>query len=311
MKQLIVNADDFGYTPGVNRAIAEASRAGGGGIITATSLLANAAAFDDAVELARRTPELDIGCHLNLVEGRPVAPAAEVAGLLDRAGNFAGASALALALLSGRARLEQIERECAAQVERVIAAGIRPSHLDTHQHTHLHPRVARAVARTARRFSIRWVRRPFESISLAGHGKFKRRLLAGGLKVLAGSFDRVMTEQGIQSTRHFTGFVLTGRLTAEALRLTLERLPEGTTELMCHPGYADAALTGAATNLREHRQRELDALRDPRMQAVLAGRGIALASFRELAASQLGEAAPAPGVEVARAAAGRAEAGRT
>ena len=125
MRQLIVNADDFGYTPGVNRAIVEASRATGGGLITSTSLLANGAAFDDAVELARRHAELDIGCHLNLVEGAPLAPPASVAGLLDASGRFAGANQLALWLLSGRASMEQIERECAAQVERVVAAGYR------------------------------------------------------------------------------------------------------------------------------------------------------------------------------------------
>lgn len=305
MKQLIVNADDFGYTPGVNRAIVDASRASGGGIITATSLLANAAAFDDAVTLAWRTPELDIGCHLNLVEGRPVAPAADVAGLLDGSGSFAGANGLARALLSGRAWLEQIERECAAQVERVLAAGIQPSHLDTHQHTHLHPRVAEAVARTARRFGIAWVRRPFESFAPAGFGKLKRRVLASGLKLLTGPFDRAMTAHGMRTPAHFTGFVLTGRLTAESLRPTLELLPEGVTELMCHPGYADATLADAQTNLREQRQRELDALRDSQLRAVLAERGIELISFRDLSATAGGQSA------MPATAASKAEAGRT
>lgn len=288
MKQLIVNADDFGYTSGVNRAIVEASRAAGGGIITAASLLANAPAFGDAVEWARRTPELDVGCHLNLVEGRPLSPPREVAGLLDGSGSFAGANALARALISGRARRDELERECAAQVERVIAAGIQPSHLDTHQHTHLHPRVAGAVARTARRFGIQWVRRPFESFSPAGQGKLKRRLLAVGLKLLAGPFDRAIAVHGAKTPKHFTGFVLTGRLTSESLRLTLGQLPDGPTELMCHPGYGDAALTGAATNLREQREGELEALSDPRVRELLSELGIALTSFRELSRSTAG-----------------------
>jgi hopanoid biosynthesis associated protein HpnK len=307
MKQLIVNADDFGYTPGVNRAIVEASRVTGGGIVTATSLLANGAAFDDAVALAARYPALDVGCHLNLVEGTPVAPPREVAGLVDESGRFAGAGRLALWLISGRARVDEIERECAAQVERVVAAGIQPSHLDTHQHTHLHPRVARAVVRTARRFGIAWVRRPFESFSPSGHGKLKRRVLAGGLKLLSVPFDSTMAAESLRTTRHFTGFVLTGRLTGETLRLTLEQVPEGITELMCHPGYDDAALASASTNLRESRQHELDALRDPRVLATLADRGIMLQSFRELAGLSAGQAAAAAEVTVAE----QAGAGRT
>ena len=311
MKLLIVNADDFGYTPGVNRAIVEASRASGGGIITSTSLLANGMAFDDAVSLANRTPGLDIGCHFNLVEGRPVAAPSEVPGLLDAAGNFAGARKLAQWLVSGRARLDELERECCAQVERVLAAGLQPSHLDTHQHTHLHPRVTRAVARTARRYGIHWVRRPFENFAAPpGQGKLTRRVLASSLKVLAGSFDREMAKSGVQTPDRFTGFVLTGRLTTATLRATLHSLPEGTTELMCHPGYADAALEGAPTNLRQQRQHELEALCDSALPELLAEKKIELTSFRDLHVRLVQPATLAADRDAAGRAADRAGAGR-
>src|SRR5689334_20887302 len=101
MKHLIVNADDFGYTSGVNRAIVEASLASGGGILSSTSLMANGAAFEEAVELARSNPGLDVGCHLNLVEGRPISPVSDIPGLVNAAGEFLGARGLAFQLIRG------------------------------------------------------------------------------------------------------------------------------------------------------------------------------------------------------------------
>ncbi|PYT99697.1 MAG: hypothetical protein DMG34_20285 [Acidobacteria bacterium] len=80
MKNLIVNADDLGWTPGVNRGISEAHR---NGIVTSTSLLANGCAFDDGVRLSRELPRLGVGVHLNLSDGKPVAPPAKVKTLVS------------------------------------------------------------------------------------------------------------------------------------------------------------------------------------------------------------------------------------
>ena len=147
-KRLIVNADDFGFTPDVNRGIVDAHR---GGILTATTLMANGAAFDDAVRLARDTPSLDVGCHLVLISGRSLLP--------PYAPLPASVPELLRALAARRIRVYD---ELAAQVRKILAAGIRPTHLDTHKHTHLAPPVLDAVARVAAEFDIRWVRRPFE-----------------------------------------------------------------------------------------------------------------------------------------------------
>ena len=285
MKQLIVNADDFGYTSGVNRAIIAASRAAGDGIITAASLLANSASFEEAVALARATPGLDVGCHLNLVEGKPVSPASRVSSLISATGEFLGARGLALRLITAQARLEEMERECCAQIELLISRGVQPSHVDTHQHTHLHPRVMMAVAGAAQRYGIQWVRRPFESLrGVARRAPLKRRLLAKGLAVLAHRFDQTTRKMRIGHTDHFTGFALTGSLNVASLLQTLESLPEGTTELMCHPGYADAALAAASTNLTRQREEELAALRDSAILEALRANQIRLVSFRDLPA---------------------------
>src|ERR1700751_5833408 len=124
VKNLIVNADDLGWTQGVNRGIAEAHR---NGIVPSTSLLANGRAFEAGVQTARESPRLGVGVHLNLSDGKPVAPAEEVRSLLDKNGNFSGGpEALLLRLTAKKLETKEVEAEWNAQIEKVRAAGVRP-----------------------------------------------------------------------------------------------------------------------------------------------------------------------------------------
>jgi chitin disaccharide deacetylase len=264
-RQLVVNADDFGFTPDVNRGIVEAHRHG---ILTATTLMANGDAFDGAVRLAREADTLDIGCHLvlvggrSLVTGRPYPPT--VAKLL---------AAL------GRRALDPY-REFEAQVRRILGAGIRPSHLDTHKHTHLAPPVLDAVARIGRDFGIAWVRRPFD-FPLGAVGAVPRieRLTSAALTLVRRRFHRVLLREGCRTTDHFAGFQITGRFrTAELVEL-LARLPTGSTELMCHPGFCTEELRQAHTRLKESREEELRALVAPEVRAAVERNGIELVNY--------------------------------
>jgi len=269
-KQLVVNADDFGFTPDVNQGIVEAHR---GGILTASTLMANGAAFDDAVRLARETPSLDIGCHLVLVGGHSLVSRKALPPTVGR-------------LLAAVARREiRVYDELAAQVRRIAAAGIRATHLDTHKHTHLAPPVLDAVARLSREFGIRWVRRPFDfPLNAAGAAPLGTRLASRAMGLLRGRFQRVLEKHGCRTTDHFAGFRITGRLrTAELVEL-LGLLPEGTTELMCHPGRCRAALRQARTRLKESREEELEALLAPETRAALERNGIELVNYGELEA---------------------------
>jgi predicted glycoside hydrolase/deacetylase ChbG (UPF0249 family) len=225
---LLVNADDFGYTHDVNRGIVEAHR---DGILTATTLMANGAAFEDAIRLARETPALDIGCHLVLVGGTSVLPHSTP---LPRT-----VGELMWTILHKRI---QVYEELSAQVRKLLEAGINPSHLDTHKHTHLLPPVVEAVARISEEFGIRWVRRPL------------------GVPVVHRRCLRILERHGCRLTDHFRGYSLTGRLTTKELVDCIRNLPEGTTELMCHPGRCGAELRAAPTRLKESRERELEAL---------------------------------------------------
>jgi predicted glycoside hydrolase/deacetylase ChbG (UPF0249 family) len=269
-KLLVVNADDFGFTTDVNEGIVEAHR---NGILTATTLMANGDAFDDAVRLARETPTLDVGCHLVLVGGcSTMAPQRPLPATV---------SELLRALL-----LRQIDvyAELSAQVRRILAAGIAPSHIDTHKHTHLAPPVLDALARIAEEHQIHWVRRPFDFPlnALQGTVPAMKRLTSQALGAMRGRFHRVLERHACRTTDHFAGFQITGRFrTAELVEL-LGILPEGSTELMVHPGRCREALRAARTRLKESREAELAALVAPEVRAAIERNGIVVTDYRAL-----------------------------
>src|ERR1700694_4016237 len=180
-KQLAVNADDFGFTRDVNQGIIEAHQHG---ILTAATIMANAAAFEDAVRLARENPALDLGAHLVLVGGRSLSAA--------NASLPAGIPQLLTAIAARRIRIYE---ELSAQLRRILDAGLPLSHLDTHKHTHLAPPVLDAVARLAEEFKITWVRRPFDLPLTAARVGATRltRATSGGFRLLRGRFHRVMS----------------------------------------------------------------------------------------------------------------------
>ena len=268
-KQLVVNADDFGFTPDVNEGIVEAHRKG---ILTAATLMANGAAFDDAIRCASQVPTLDIGCHLVLIGGVSLVTGKALPSTVPQ-------------LLSALARREiRPYDELAAQVRKTLAAGIRPTHLDTHKHTHLAPPVLEAVGRLGAEFGIRWVRRPFDFPLNALRGTVPRlkRLTSGALGVMRRRFHRSLSAHGCRTTDHFAGFQITGRFKAGELVQLFAMLPEGSTELMCHPGRCGAALRNARTRLKESREDELMALIAPEVRQALDRNGIELVNYTQL-----------------------------
>jgi len=252
-RRLIVNADDFGFTRDVNRGIIDAHR---NGILTSTTLMANGAAFEDAVELALATPSLDVGVHLTLVGGPGQPPTV---------------TALLKELALGRVHAYE---ELAAQLGRITAAGIAPTHLDTHKHTHLWPGVLDAVLRVAREFGVEWVRAPFDYP--AAPESWKTR----SLRLLEPGFRRKIAAKGIKVTDRFAGFSMTGTFGTADLAGLIERLPDGMTEFMCHPGYCTDELRAARTRLKESRERELNALVSAEVREALVRAGVELTSYR-------------------------------
>lgn len=269
-KLLILNADDFGFTPDVNAGIIETHR---NGILTAATLMANGGAFEDAVRLAGDNPRLDIGCHLVLVQGESVRwPGRPLPATL---------AALVRALAAGHI---PVYEELRAQIERILQSGLRPTHLDTHKHTHVLPPVLDAVARLGSEFGIRWVRRPFDFAGARGGAgvPLKKRLTARALSPLAGRFAGVLERHGCRYTDHFAGFQLTGRLEERTLAAVIRALPTGTAEFMCHPGFCGPDLRAEGTRLKDSRVVELEALTAPAVRDALAEAGVTLATYTSL-----------------------------
>ena len=291
MKDLIVNADDLGWTAGVNRGIAEAHR---NGIVTSTSLLANGPAFDDGVNVARALPALGVGVHLNLSDGAPVAGAKTARSLVDENGKLSdGPEHLLLKLARRKLKLADVEREWDAQIEKIRGVGISPTHLDGHKHVHMLPGLFSIALRLARKHGIGAIRISNEASSLrtalsgksGKHAgvKLKQGIQARGLKLLASDARKLAQRAGIEATDYFCGIAQTGVLSRDGVLDLLESLPEGTTELMCHPGYVDEDLARSATRLQTSRATELAILTDTAVRKSVASHRIRLINYSQIA----------------------------
>ena len=283
MKNLIVNADDLGWTEGVNRGIVEAHRRG---LVSSSSLLANGRAFASAVSVRRNHPELGIGVHLNLSDGLPTAPAETVSGLLNASGELQGSPETLLLRIARRSLpFEQVEREWDAQIAKIKSAGLSPTHLDGHKHVHMLPGLFELALGLARRHAIGAIRIAHEEsrlravLSRGGAQKtkvLKQGVQARGLKLLARDARAIAERAGIAASDYFCGIAQTGVMTQEGVERLLSALPDGTTEFMCHPGYLDDDLRQSPTRLQKSREQELEILTHPEIRKLVATKGIRL-----------------------------------
>lgn len=245
--KLIVNADDFGYSKGVNLGIIEAYR---NGIVTSTTLMANMPGVEHAVELARQAPSLGVGIHLVLTCGRPVSP--DVPSLVDQDGRFR----------KGQEQLEHataadIERELISQVEKFYATGLEPTHLDSHHHVHAHEMVFPIVKRLAERLQL-----PLRRISMYP----EHEELYGSVKTTQAFYPTFYGEQ----------------VSLETIASILEQSADyETAEMMCHPAYLDEAiLEGSSYALP--RAKELSILTDERVKQMIARTNCELVTYKEI-----------------------------
>jgi chitin disaccharide deacetylase len=286
VRRLIVNADDFGLTPGVNRAIAEAHALG---IVTSATLMANSGSFDEAVRLAKESPRWSIGCHVVLLDGSPLMDPARLSSLVRRkgAGSFRdGVGGFAARALTGWIDSDEVQAEVTAQIRKLQASGIDVSHVDTHKHTHMFPAALAGVLRAARTCGVKAIRNPFEVIAANyvwwQRGTWKRYAQLKTLNGFAGLFRRAVAKAGLRTPDGTLGIVATGHLNQGIFEAIAEHMPDGTWEFVCHPGYVDRELGAIRTRLRESREQELAVLTAPETRSALEARGIELISYREL-----------------------------
>jgi chitin disaccharide deacetylase len=270
VKRLIVNADDFGLTAGINAAILELNEAG---VLTSSTLMAAAPCFASAVHDAFVQSSLGVGCHVVLVDGSPLLPASEVGSLLfgnEISGSERGRprfrptpGGFARDLLSGRIHEAEIEAEAVAQIRRIQSSGLHVTHLDTHKHTHIFAGVLRPLLRAAQQCGVGAVRNPFEpawSVRATPGGGLLRRLQVRALGTRRAAFAHRTRQSGIATTDGAIGVQATGTLDRPTLHNLLRAMPEGVWELVCHPGYCDQDLEQVKTRLRASREQERQAL---------------------------------------------------
>jgi chitin disaccharide deacetylase len=296
VRRLIVNADDFGLTAGVNRAIIEAHTRG---IVTSSTLMATGPAFADAVRLAKETPLLSVGCHVVLIDGVPVLDAARLPTITSRNSRPArfghSLKSFAARALTRRLNPAEIEAETTAQIRKIQSAGISVSHIDSHKHSHLFAAVLRPVLRAALACGVQAVRNPFgprkplkSSDLLARPSLWVRYAEVRLLRTLSGKFRDAARRQGMVTPDGTLGIVVTGALDETLFRAIAAIIPEGTWEFVCHPGYNDADLQQTNTRLSDSRETELRLLTMPEAKRLLEDQGIALISYRELISTEAG-----------------------
>src|SRR6266700_4329774 len=241
MRRLIVNADDFGLTSGVNRGIVEAHSRG---VVTSTTLMACGTKFQEAASLAAQAPDLSVGCHVVLVDGTPMLNPTDVPSLIASPTSHFRQSLIRFAsrATTGRLDPEQIEAEITAQIRQLQAAGLRVSHLDSHKHTHMFPAVFKPLLRAAKACGVRAVRNPFEPLVFATNGNWKRRFKLGIMRRHRTRFTTYLTEAGMITPDGCIGIVATGGLSLATFTSLIQNLPDGTWEFVIHPRYYDADL---------------------------------------------------------------------
>jgi predicted glycoside hydrolase/deacetylase ChbG (UPF0249 family) len=259
-RRLIINADDFGLTEGVNRAILDLNAADA---LPSATLMATGPAFRDAVHAAFKQTALGVGCHVVLVDGRPELHPDELPTLAPSGSLRSSLNAFVVDLFAGRIESAEIEREAIAQIRQIQSAGITVTHVDTHKHTHMFPRVLRPLMRAACACNVAAIRNPFEpewSLRLTENAPSARRLQVRTLRLFRRQFLRVVRAAGLRTTDGALGVLATGTFDAAYVQRLLHNMPPGIWELVCHPGYVDDALAHAGTRLVMTRETERLAL---------------------------------------------------
>jgi chitin disaccharide deacetylase len=285
VRRLIINADDFGLTQGVNRAIIEGCTKG---IVTSATIMANGTAFQGAADSAKSLPRLGTGCHVVLIDGMAVASGLHT--LTNGRGHFRNSlKEFARAAWQEKIAAGEVQREAEAQIRKIQLTGITLTHVDSHKHTHVFPQILRPVLRAAKARGIRAIRNPFEPLRswpswlAAGKpGLWLRSFAVTALHYFAADFHEAIREEDMLTTDGTLGIAATGLLDQGILLALLQGLPEGTWELVCHPGYADADLATTGTRLIQSRQVELQVLTSRTTKEMLDACGIELISYADL-----------------------------
>ena len=279
MKQIIINADDFGRHQLINRAVKIACRKG---CLRSTSIMAGGIAFDHAVTIAKSLPELGVGIHLTLSDGNPILPPEEIPSLVTPQGTFHENHAVFLGLcLHRKINFAEVRAELAAQIEKVQRTGLKITHVDSHQHLHHWIQVSNIVLDLAQRAGIDAIRISDAKVFEGNYDAMGQIIGRFGLSALAKMTARQAHKRNFRTPNHFEGIVAGESITESFMTRIIKHLPEGTTEVMLHPGTANVVLEDFCKWSHDF-EAELDAVTSPKVLALLEEKNIAAVNFSAL-----------------------------
>lgn len=279
MKQVIINADDFGLTSGVNQSILTCHKAGS---VTSATLMVNMPAALEAAEIVKAHPELGVGLHFTLTLGQPIRSHDEVPGLVDNQGLFHLRSACEKRLFLGRIKAHEVQRELLAQFDRFLSFGLMPTHLDSHQHIHLFPVVFDVIAEFCVNkglpLRIPWVSENVGTLPLKK--RMRRQILK---RMLQRNWRRWGNE--LKANRGFISIFDFGKdpgeVTPDDYLHFLSAAGDGPIELMVHPAHVDAELEKHVI-IKEVNQAEQKILSDPSFPIILEESGYSLVTYASI-----------------------------
>ena len=286
MKRLIVNADDFGLHSEVNHGIIEGYRRG---CLRSTSFMAGGRAAEEAAALARENPDLGVGLHLTFVAERPVLPPEKIPSLVDDDGFlWADHMVFIKRFIAGKISLAEVRAECEAQFLRAKALGLSLSHIDSHQHLHVLPKIRTIVLALAKQYGVHKIRLPGEAYFFTGGypAPLFRHVAKAGLTFLARAGRPLFRDAGVLTPAHFFGMLAGGHMLPAHFLAVLRALPEGTSEIMVHPGRDDKTLDDIY-HWKYHWREELAAITSSEAMAYIEAHRIQLISYKELTDEQI------------------------
>lgn len=271
VRRLIVNADDFGRSPGINAAVLHAHREG---ILTTASLMVNEPACNEAVALAKDNPSLGVGLHLTLICGRSALGPEQIPGLVNDRREFANNPALVgVRYFFSRRLRSQLRDEIAAQFEKFQATGLKLDHVNGHLHLHLHPVAFDLLMEHAAEWGIthlRLTRDPFWFNARLATGHWLYRASHAVIHHMLSRRSRPdLVRRGIKHTAVVFGLLQNARVDEDYVSRLLPVLPVGDSELYSHPSL-------------DHFKNEFDALISPRIKALVARHDIRLIRYQDL-----------------------------
>jgi hopanoid biosynthesis associated protein HpnK len=279
---VIINADDFGFSSGVNQAIIEAHDRG---VLTSTSLMVTGEAFDEAVALAHAHPKLAVGLHLVVCKGKAVLPPEQIPHLVDSTGQFPRDPVkVGLRYQFNQEARRELALEIRAQLEKFRETGLQLSHVDGHKHLHMHPVVLQILVELADEFNIKVIRLPSEELRITlglDRSDLLTKIIWSGIFTALRSYgDRLLTSKGINFADRVYGLLETGRMTEKYWLGLIPQIRADLVEIYAHPAIPrPGEPTNGPLGLGKA---ELEALLSDRVREAIISSGFELTNYNEL-----------------------------